>query len=366
MIRCIAVLIFLSSASFSSISQAQTPGGLRRCPAGGADGGGTTAIFPQGETSPPILLEAFLARHDFIDPEVRRSRQFTHSRWITQHGIDSFNPQDEPGFLLAQQRLSVWESSSPITVKALRTTLSHTLYWFTYWDLGLLPEYEAPASIPAGTLKTAVFYSPAVGAVFSANIYPRLGLTSQAGTFIHEALRQIQLAYGDGMSNRSLQKVTAKVLLSDPQPGETLDDPSLYGRWLGAWINASGSGSVRQQQDLCLELRSFVLSNASSLIEPDRSVLRGIENQACSSGTLSAGSRHEIYVALLDQEVNLLGSQSPLSQMDKTLFATLVSMAWNLSSESVIDALSANDPLIHEIGASAQILRHALGQLNRF
>ena len=58
------------------------------------------------------------------------------------------------------------------------------------------------------------------------------GRLSQVGSFIHEGLRAIQ-AIDSGFSDEALQYVTARIVLTDPSPGETLDDSNCLGLSFG-------------------------------------------------------------------------------------------------------------------------------------
>ena len=324
--------------------------------AGTKDGGGGTVIFPAASQDRPMLLDLYLAQPNFRDTYRFQASPFKRTSNIEHFKMDQFDIRLEPAYALVQDRLAVWNSSSPALIKALQETLQHTFYRFTFRNLGLIHEYSAPSSVPETSLKTAVFYHPQIGAVFSAPIVNQMGDASQAGLIIHEALRQIQMAYGEsGMSNQLLQEVTAQIVLSEPGAGETLDVQGKYGSYTDS-LMARYHPEARAQA-FCAQARE------SAATHPEVPVLGEVAAQFCPDGnpvsslSTTQGWR-QAFELLDDAHDSIFGStsQAPRGSAGRAAFTNLISTALANSLQSIAQAMEEGTPDLYQISTTIGLL----------
>jgi hypothetical protein len=134
--------------------------------------------------------------------------------------------------------------------------------------------------------ETAAYYQNETGAVVSVKIYNQMDQLSQAGLWLHEAIRQLQIDYGAEMSEKALETITAKILLEDPYNSLSLDDPSLYGPTLGKVIQEfKPSESLLPKQSMERFLKRI---NQFAKTLPENSQLQGLVQIFKTNNTCSA------------------------------------------------------------------------------
>jgi len=114
----------------------------------------------------------------------------------------------------------------PDLIYLIRETLKYTHFYYTRKiapDNGdyKLPEY-LKSKYPKAITKKVAFYSYlnndfGYGVTISSRAWNQTGENSKAGIILQEVLRQIQIAYKDNMSDGTLEKFTAMIMLSDPE-----------------------------------------------------------------------------------------------------------------------------------------------------
>jgi hypothetical protein len=153
-------------------------------------------------------------------------------------GYDRVKARSLPAYLTVSQRLDAWKASSPVVVQLIRTALDGMDWVFTPYRQEICHLETIPGRFGRDTLYSAVVYNERFGARMSLPVVNQMGHTSLSGLLVHEALRHVSIAYQDGLSDETLRRVTAKILLSNPGPGETLDHVEWYGNVVGGMIAA--------------------------------------------------------------------------------------------------------------------------------
>lgn len=172
----------------------------------GAESGGGGSILYHGETA--ILIDFLLIDSNymgtkFVDPLDQES-------FI----LDANRRERIPAFKNAKDILSEWEKE-PFNASTFLISigLEKPSWRFSTEDLPILSENP--------NVTTAAYYKK-TGGVYSVNIntihFNHLDLTSQTGLLIHEALRHIQLGWGNGFNEDSLKMATALTVLCEVNP----------------------------------------------------------------------------------------------------------------------------------------------------
>ena len=155
-------------------------------------------------------------------------------------------------------------ASSPITVRLIRKALDGMDWVFTPFSQEVCALAQLPARFAKDSIYSAVVYNEKFGARMSLPVINQLGHTSMSGLLIHEALRHVEIAYQDGLPDETIRRITARIILSNPQPGETLDHAEWFGKIVGNIISNEQSyqalhdsvceflASHSKQVDLCV------------------------------------------------------------------------------------------------------------------
>lgn len=143
---------------------------------------------------------------------------------------------------LLDERLSLWSQSSPRVTRLIQEIIQQTKWRATLLDfrnffirddhylpkeVPRVPQYQHVAPV------SAVFKGYGVFILDGAWNKRLLGLTSRAGLIAHEALRSMRVDVSANLESRTIQLITAHLMLSDPKnlPQGFLDDLYLKDLW---------------------------------------------------------------------------------------------------------------------------------------
>lgn len=206
---------------------------------GGTDGGSNGVRMGGGDRL--ILLDLFVDNVAFVDdhrePEKRALVVKNAPKLRSSAALPDFiaRPQEQAAYQYAQAKLSAWNKSS-VVVRYVRESMTSMYFWVQDkvppTSGYVIPENVARA-YPQLQVESIAFYSDEMhGAVLSPVQWKRLGLISQAGVLIHEALRHIQnrdhRIFGKQqslpqMQDKTLQDLTAKILKGPRSVNDDLD-----------------------------------------------------------------------------------------------------------------------------------------------
>lgn len=200
-----ALILFISS-----IASAQ---GARQ---GGITGGGGHLI---PENPAPILMDLYE-----LGPKVQETYQYINKDKFSSDSIDTpIDMSKISAMPLIEQKLKMWETSSPRLIEELKHSIKNTKWYATpfYFKVGNDQSFTIPttlsAKITSQQLIKIAYYNPLFEVWLSRPIWNRgLGDLTKAGIIIHEALRQMQLRYEAEIKEEHLQKITAYILLATP------------------------------------------------------------------------------------------------------------------------------------------------------
>ena len=188
---------------------------------GGWSSSGGTIINVPGTKNKYILIDLFLNNQNYEDDFNQDDiLQESHQQ------ISSLEVTALKSFQRLQARLELWKEQYPDLIYLIRETLKYTHFYYTRKiapDNGdyKLPEY-LKSKYPKAITKKVAFYSYlnndfGYGVTISSRAWNQTGENSKAGIILQEVLRQIQIAYKDNMSDGTLEKFTAMIMLSDPE-----------------------------------------------------------------------------------------------------------------------------------------------------
>lgn len=195
--------------------------GMSPCFAGTESGGGGGVVYVDGQ---PRLMDLFtmVSAADQLPwsavtlghrQENNRSRLV-----ITAQNIEDVK-QDYASFGLAITTLETWSKLPMDTIShSVLLAFRKPLTWeFTPLPLSAPPFYLAPSIPDSSITEVAAFYSTEARRVsLSIPVWNQLNLQDQAGLLIHEVLRKVQLSYGNGYDDETLQRATAIYLMCKP------------------------------------------------------------------------------------------------------------------------------------------------------
>jgi len=316
-------------------------------------GGGTSVTVARGQR--PVLLDLYLRDPAFTDTSTFSSRPRGCGGTANRLGYGRFDIHNEPAFVLVKRRLALWKSSSPALIESIEQTIEHTFYLFVLGNLPLIERFHLPEGFDRRQvrLETIVLYDKSYGAIFSDRLYSRLGDRSKAGLIIHEALRQIQIAYDDRMSEKSLQEATARILMDQPQSGETLDDPARYGDYLKDLIASSPAYFRRKQAELCKPISRLIeFSNHA----PEAMSLEAV---ICRENDVPQNQASWFYEAFNLIEANFGTLRLRVSSEAQPDLADLYRKAWTRYNHEIMGIFQADAPQLYSID-------HQLAQFRSF
>ncbi len=207
-----AYLIF----SLIWIAPAEVFGGHRSPAAqgGSSDGGGTSCFNHLVNQGRRTLLD--IAKVGFQDTAGEKIDETIVAEKV---GFDEFNYQTTNAFQFARKRVQYWASLKLMSkFSELNTTLNQLDIYFTPSSPKKVNRavLDADAVCTYDQLKPIIFFFNGRVHV-SLEAWNELGFYSQAGAFIHEALRQRQILHNDKISDLLLQKLTAQILFGTAQ-----------------------------------------------------------------------------------------------------------------------------------------------------
>lgn len=314
----------------------------------GVDSGGGSVVFPP-KTKKPILLELYGRQAAVTD--LHSSLQMVRTENIRRYQVETFSLAQERIYESLEARLELWKKSSPVLIEAIRKTLRNTRYLYTFVRLPATSRYVHTPATQGLTVETAVFYHSSIGAIFSAQIYQGLDDASRVGLFIHEALRQIQIAYSDQgdaqMGDQALQDITAKLVLESPAPGETLDRPELFGSYVQELLGTLGAGAASTHAEYCQKLK------ATAEILPPTTGLEKIHEADCSA-RIDFTSRKDVVLEFerlyrsLDNRYFAIVELLSMPE-HKQLFLQLHQLALLNYLKAQNGALASNEPSLYQV-----------------
>lgn len=189
-------------------------------------GGGVVRLTPEMS---PVLIDLIQYDLGFSDDHTRQS--YRHLR-IQSGGV--VRTQDQPAFELVQNRLRLWQASSPVLYHAIDSGLKYAR--FKALDVQS-NEIRVQASFPTEVktrfpnilISPAAFYTRTEEIWIRPSIWNQMGWYSQAGLLIHESLRHSQFSHASTLGvqksfdEKILHFITARILLTEPRVDESLD-----------------------------------------------------------------------------------------------------------------------------------------------
>lgn len=208
-----------------SLAGGMAPAFAGACGQGNGCGGGGGACQASGVNQGfPILLDLAVNDPTLVDRRGADASQLQDSPASRHLGLDYQDMTRDPAYRHALQRIKAWEGgASRKTTLTIEQALSQLIFAKTSYRFGA-PER---AAIPPGSAcgdghtRQVIQYVDSI-AVISIPTWNELGLVSQSGLLIHEALRQIQIYDGYHGTDAELEQVTAHIEDNDPRPDESL------------------------------------------------------------------------------------------------------------------------------------------------
>lgn len=315
-----------------------SPGAERQNGIGGRGGGNLVA---SSESIRPVLVDYFAylpGLRDFQAPRGALPLVITNLKSLAGADVPYVRMSEQPAFEITRWRLRTWAASSPVVVGAIMESIKFMDFFPVDSPIQAQPGYRIlfPAK-ENSTFKIVpvIGYSKDLGgAVISIPIWNQIGVMTQAGLPVHEALRDIQITLADGMSDEVLQWVTAKIMLTDPIEGETLDKSEYFGDYLGRLIRET------KEEPMATKLRTCsVIKKLSRISKSCVDSLRSFA-LACASKNLS--EIHEDFrmhrEQILDCSQTLSGTQGIL--VAENTLHSLQDSIWALSRTKLVSSRS--------------------------
>ena len=133
-----------------------------------------------------------------------------------------------PAFARASEILDRWSSNSPELVKMIREAMVKATYFRTSGRFTIVPQFTMNPALrrlcPRLEQETGIHFLPKFGSIISDPLWREIDLDTQAGLLIHEALRQIQMAYIFKTANGDLEWITGQLIDGDPKSSPPLQE----------------------------------------------------------------------------------------------------------------------------------------------
>lgn len=186
--------------------------------AGGVSSGGGNAVQVPNQTA-ATLLDFYIYGYENKGPPSSCQIATTPTLMIQYLGYDYFDDLLEKSSCSevsnaienAKVRL---KQSSPLGYQIVTLALERMQFRYIREEYNFSDGYTIPQniSIPEEQVKVVAWYHRDIGPIFSAKGWNRLDTLSQAGLWVHEALRHFQLRYmNDFIDDTALQALTAKI-----------------------------------------------------------------------------------------------------------------------------------------------------------
>jgi len=216
----ISINVGFSSESFSINKSFQH--NLSMAEGGGWSSGGGTIINLHGRGSNYTLVDLFLHDQNYEDNFNGEDKLQGRNAEIKLLDIETLK-----SFQILQSRLDVWRKHFPDLVYLIQQTLEFTHFYYIRGTTSH-GNYELPFDLKlnyskAKTKRVATYAylsdKLSYGVLIYSKEWNQTGINSKAGILLHEALRQIQIAYNDRMNDKTLEEFTAMIIMDDPADG---------------------------------------------------------------------------------------------------------------------------------------------------
>jgi hypothetical protein len=320
-------------------------------------GGGTVCRVSDVNSGNPILFDLALSKTPISDPPIYSESLFA-TAMTRRLGMDDF-----PSALFStvragiEERLNLWQDSSPRAVLFIRSALSTIQFKITPFQFART--YRAQISLgtscQAPYLKGGVFYFDGQ-ALVSIPTWNSIGQLSHRGLVLHESLRHIQLFNGYAGTDGELQSLTLKIMNTVPESRESLDDLPFFSD-----PNQIGKNKLRAHlQQVCLDL-----SSAGENLVPRSQEFKANLDVICSINAHDSYNARllrpiqELYIADLEYELLALANAKTDQQVESVQKS--LSDLRLLYYEVIADSLSEYSPLTDNAGKLASEFQSNMG-----
>lgn len=232
---------------------------------GGVDsGGGTLVSISQTHGLLDLYLynnEAFISKNPGLN--------LPNTPAYADFGFDALANSNSHIIPKTLAQIEKWKESSPLVAEMVVKALKSLPVYIVKAKLTFKDQMvfvPTGVNLPGSAINLGAFYVKDIGVFINKSSFELMSLDNQMGLLVHEALRHRQLSFASGMSNETLQKLTAKII-SNPSPGTSLDNPTyLQGAILQKILRvAELSAHARYQADnICKERKAtcFILEGS--------------------------------------------------------------------------------------------------------
>lgn len=267
----------------------------------GANSSGGGTLFSRDKNAQPILLDFVFVNPAFEDTfNIYPRPPLDLSDFSKTIGFDDLKIKEQAIYSFVTERLNAWRKSSPLVVEVIEWAIEGMDWFYTPHRVALRPDYELPENLsqqyPDFEIKAAALYTGQYGTWISAPTWNNLGDYTQAGLIIHEASRHIQKTYHFLVSDKAVQKLTATIMLTDPQEWQTLETAEFVDGELLKMVQKHEQfveEKKKLQTELCQELENIRIEEDADL----ESRLNELRTLACKDklfDTLSLSKVHDI------------------------------------------------------------------------
>jgi len=209
---------------------------------GEKDGGGGNVISFSGQRN-FFLLDRLMLNPSLVDIDSNASIQVRKKTIERDQAFAApLNDDDKSALQLANSKLDRWveqlsSENQKVSIELIiliKTALSRMRYVRVPFLFNTQQRFVIPQNLKMkkAQIRTAILYLDKFGAFISTPVWDDLDPETQAGLFIHEAIRQIQFQYGfHDLTDANLQYITALIVdgaFGAPQSFEFLMSPSLH------------------------------------------------------------------------------------------------------------------------------------------
>jgi hypothetical protein len=196
-----------------------------------------------------------------------------------------------------KKSIDAWSSSSPTLTQILNTAINGTEWRFSEFNVSPAADRYVANEVSQKECEKiipAVIYSDDLGALTATSVWNQLDFESQMGLVLHESLRHMQLTYGISVNTKTIQELTAKIILQNPESGESLD----VEKYLGENIFGFMQNTKAQKQQLvdAQKLACKVLTSIKTEIAKNLNDLATLDSVCAgtSDDPFKLGAVHEL------------------------------------------------------------------------
>jgi len=274
-------------------------------------GGGTLVRTSQGTG----LLDLYLYNKEAFFSK-KAGSPLPESPSYKEFGFDYLYSKDIQIVSKTLKQIDKWSVSSPIMAEFISDQVKRVPIYFTSYRLPSNKEtayIPAKSNFPSGSLQLVALYLAKTGVFVEKQKFDQLSESNQMAIIIHEALRHAQITWESGMSDETLQRVTAMVL-RDPAPGMSLDHAS-YMNGVILSNTVDDKDLITENHKLAKAVCSFRPQHCYSLralfVPALESIDKWLEIWKVVIESLSQGLRNNKIQSDRDQINNLLGDLVP-------------------------------------------------------